>query len=283
VLGLMGGVLLAFVVDFLDDTVQRPEDLEERMGLPLFGLIPAVSQQETEVNPALLSVADPAGAVAEAYRSLRTALMFATPEGAPPLLQLTSAGPGEGKSTSAVNIAASFAQMGSKVLLIDADLRNPSLHHLIGLPNAAGLSNVLVGELDAKDAVQATSLPGLFVMTSGPIPPNPAEILGGGGMAEFLERVRARFDYVIIDGPPVLGLADALVLAHHVQATLVVASAGETRLGHLEAVLKRLHHAHARVLGGVLCKVQESHGAYGGYHAYYYYGGTPESKEAVAG
>ncbi len=281
VLGLMGGVLLAFVVDFMDDTVQRPEDLEERMGLPLFGLIPAVSPQEGQADPALLTVADPAGVVAEAYRSLRTALMFATPEGAPRLLQLTSAGPGEGKSTSAVNIAASFAQMGSKVLLIDADLRNPSLHHLIGLPNSAGLSNVLVGEVDAKDALQATTLSGLFVMTSGPIPPNPAEILGGSGMEALLAKVRERFDHVIIDGPPVLGLADALVLAHHVQATLVVASAGETRLGHLEAVLKRLHHAHARILGGVLCKVQESHGAYGGYHAYYYYGSGGERRAAV--
>ncbi len=282
ILGLLGGVLLAFVVEFMDDTVQRPEDLEERVGLPLFGLIPAVPPQEGQANPALLTVADPAGAVAEAYRSLRTALMFATPEGAPRLLQLTSAGPGEGKSTSAVNIAASFAQMGSKVLLIDADLRNPSLHHLIGLPNAAGLSNVLVGEVEAKDAVQATTLTGLFVMTSGPIPPNPAEILGGPGMEGLLAKVRERFDHVVIDGPPVLGLADALVLAHHVQATLVVASAGETRLGHLEAVLKRLYHAHARVLGGVLCKVQESHGAYGGYHSYYYYGGaTAEAREAV--
>ena len=282
VLGLLGGVFLAFVVDFLDDTVQRPEDLEQRLGLPLFGLIPAVEPGEDGVDAALLSVAEPTGAVAEAYRSVRTALLFATPEGAPKVLQITSAAAGEGKSTSSLNIAVSFTQMGQKVLLIDADLRNPSLHHLTGLPNHTGLSNVIVGEADAKDAVQATSVNGLFVLTSGPVPPNPAELLGGPGMAELIERVRDRFDYVIIDGPPVLGLADALVLANRVDATLITVSAGETRMGHLEAVLKRLRHAHAHVIGGLLCKVRDGHGDHSYYHAYYYYGGEGEGRRATA-
>ncbi len=282
VLGLLGGVFLAFVVDFLDDTIQRPEDLEQRLGLPLFGLIPAVEPSEEGVDAALLSVAEPTGAVAEAYRSVRTALLFATPDGAPKVLQITSAAAGEGKSTSSLNIAVSFTQMGQKVLLVDADLRNPSLHHLTGLPNHTGLSNVIVGETDAKDAVQATSVTGLFVMTSGPIPPNPAELLGGPGMAELIERVRGHFDYVIVDGPPVLGLADALVLANRVDATLITVSAGETRMGHLEAVLKRLRHAHAHVIGGLLCKVREDHGDHSYYHAYYYYGGEGEGRRATA-
>ncbi len=279
-LGLMGGVLLAFVVDFLDDTIQRPEDLEQRLGLPLFGIVPALPAHEDGVDPALQSVAEPTGAIAEAYRSVRTALMFATPEGAPKTLQLTSAAAGEGKSSSALNIAVSFTQMGERVLLVDADLRNPSLHQLAGLPNVAGLSNVIVGEVAAKDAVQATSVEGLFVLTSGPIPPNPAELLGSRGMDELLQLLQARFDRVIIDGPPVLGLADALVLANKVQATLVIASAGETRFGHLEAALKRLQHAHAHLLGGILCKVQEDHGAHAYYHSYYYYGGD-ERRRAV--
>lgn len=224
----------------------------------------------------LLAFRDPKSALAESYRSLRTSLIFATSEGAPKIMHFTSSNASEGKTTSATSTAVTFAQTGSKVLLIDGDLRNPSLHKVFLLPNATGLTNYLAGDTKPLDIAQPTAVTRLFAITSGPLPPNPVELLSSGKMLDLLSLASERFDYVILDGPPVLGLADALVLANLATATLFVVQAGGTRSGALDISIKRLRTANAALIGAILVKSGKAGSGYGygyDYHYSYTYGG----------
>jgi capsular exopolysaccharide synthesis family protein len=224
----------------------------------------------------LISVDDKRSAFAEAYRSVRTALQFSTPEGAPKSLQVASAGKGEGKSTTAASLAIHFAQAGQKVLLIDADLRNPSLHRTLEADNSLGLTNHLAGEATPVEISQPTSISNLFLITAGPLPPDPAGLLGSAKMMSLLSIAKEKFDHVIVDGPPVLGLADALVLGNLVDGTLFVVSAGDTRRAFAQGAIKRLKTGQTRIIGGVLTKFDSrSHGY--GYGDYYYYGGDSQA------
>lgn len=281
-LGLAIGILLAFLLEHLDDTVKSSEDVETRVGAPTLGIIPKAAAKDHGVEDAaipLLAAKDPTSPLAEAARSLRTSLVFSTTEGAPKVLHLTSANPGEGKTTVATSIAITFAQAGGKVLLIDADLRKPSLHHALDLPSSPGLVNYLTGDLAPAEIAQPTEVTRLFAITSGPLPPNPVELLSSAKMLELLRIAGERFDYVVIDGPPVIGLADALVLANLAKATIVVADAGRTRYGTLEGAVKRLRGANANLIGAVTNRVSRSGRGYGygygygyDYHYSYNYG-----------
>ncbi len=256
-LGLFGGIALAFLLETLDDSIKSTDDVERRIDAPILGLVPWVSGRDGPKNPEQLGLwvhEDPKSAMAEAYRSLRTSLIFATSEGAPRLMHFTSASASEGKTTSACSTAITFAQTGSKVLLIDCDLRNPSLHKEFGLPNAKGLTHFLTGASDPAEIALPSPVTRLFVVTSGPIPPNPVELLAGARMMELLELARERFDYVILDGPPVLGLADAIVLANLARSTILVVESQGTRAGALEGSAKRLRAAGANILGAILVK-----------------------------
>lgn len=283
-LGLFGGVLLAFVFETMDDTMKSSEQVEKRIGAPVLGIIPLVTAEDQDVEShevPILAHKNPKSALAEAYRSLRTSLIFATSEGAPKFMHFTSSSPGEGKTTSAVSTAITFAQTGNKVLLIDADLRNPSLHQVFLLPNSEGLTNYLTGDVKPSDIAQATQVTRLFAITSGPLPPNPVELLSSAKMVDLLSLARERFDYVVIDGPPVIGLADALVLANLAGASLYVVEAGGTRAGALDISLKRLRAANARILGAVFAKVGRAGTGYGygygyDYQYHYTYGGGDE-------
>lgn len=283
VLGLFGGIGLAFLFEHLDDTIKSGSDLEKQTGLALLGIIPELDirrESESESNVALYSHAQPKSAIAEAYRSCRTALTFSTTSGAPKLLHITSSAAGEGKTTTAINIATAFTQTGGNVLLIDADLRNPSLHKELSLPNAMGLTNFLAGDKQPAEVVKKSEIPKLYVMPTGPIPPNPAELLSTGKMMDMLKMSTERFEYVIVDGPPVLGLADALILANMARATIMVVDAGVTRTGALEGALKRLKGARANILGTVLAKYGQGGSGYGyDYHYsydYYSYAGDED-------
>jgi capsular exopolysaccharide synthesis family protein len=285
-IGLIAGVLLAFLFEHMDDTVKSTEDVETRVRAPVLGVIPWVSakrQRISEDDIPLLAAKNPTSPLAEAVRSLRTSLVFATTEGAPKVMHLTSADPGEGKTTAATNIAITFAQSGGKVLLIDGDLRSPSLHHALGLPNVLGLSNYLAGNSQPAEIAQPTQVTRLFAITSGPLPPNPVELLSSAKMLDLLSVASERFDYVILDGPPVLGLADALVLANLAKGTIFVVYAGHTRYGALEGAVKRMRAANANIVGAVTNRLGRPGQGYGygygeDYHYAYSYGTRGEGR-----
>ncbi|MBK1633729.1 hypothetical protein CKO31_23895 [Thiohalocapsa halophila] len=287
-LGLFAGVGAAFLLEMLDDSVKASDDVERRVGAPVLSLVPYASGRQHGLSDAevpLIAFRDPKSAVAEAVRSLRTSLLFATSEGAPKIMHFTSASPTEGKTTTAVSTAIAFAQAGGTVLLIDADLRNPSLHRAFSLPNALGLTNHLAGDADPAEIAQPTMVKNLFTITSGPLPPNPVELLSTSKMADLLSLAVERFDHVIIDGPPVIGLADALVLANLARATIFVAEPGTTRKQDVDGAIRRLQQANARIIGSVLTKVGRSGQGYGygygyGYSYNYLYSYGGKSRDA---
>ena len=270
-LGLFAGIAAALLLDHLDDTVHQAADAEQKLGLPVLGIVPLVRTGTPEA-----AMRDPRSGLAESYRSARTALQFATSDGVPRTLLVTSTRPGEGKSTSVLALAQSFAQMGRRVLLIDADLRNPAQHNLGTLDNSRGLSNVLAGALAWREVVIAGATGAHDLIACGPLPPNPAELLAGPRMATLLEEARRDYDLVILDSPPVLGLADAPVLGHLADGTLLVIEAGGPRIDYVRDALKRLRASRTRVIGALLTKLDARHAAYGYGYAYEYgyaYGG----------
>ncbi len=275
--GLGLGVLLAFFFEYLDDTIKTPEDIEKLLGLAVLGVIPRLKG----ITPAE-AIQDQRSAFAEAYRSVRTALQFSTGSGVPRSLLITSATPAEGKSTTALTLARNFAQLGKRVLLIDADLRNPSLHRTLGIDNSNGLSNFLSGAIKPQDAIQSVPDSTLQVMTSGPLPPNPAELLAGPKMLSLLTVAIAKYDQVIIDGPPTIGIADAPIIAHIAIGTLLVIDAGATRRDVARGAVKRLLSARARLIGALMTKYDASIAGYGygyGGYSYYAYGGDQPKLE----
>ena len=268
-LGLFGAAAVAGVREVLDDTFKAAEDIEDVLRIPVLGLAPAVAQAKAQRTVFEEVTTDFTSAISEAYRSLRTALQFSTEEGVPKTLLVTSARPGEGKSTAAACLAVNFAQLGMRVLLIDGDLRNPSMHLVLGVENNAGLTNYLAGANEASELVKPSGTEGLTLLTSGPRPPNPAELLAGPRFPTLLTTAAESFDIIIVDGPPIMGLADSPIIASVASGTLLVIEAGGTRRAIVQDALKRLNFARARVLGGLLNKF-DAHKAghtygYGGY------------------
>jgi capsular exopolysaccharide synthesis family protein len=274
-LGLMLGVLLAFVLEFLDDTLKSPEDIEQHLRMAVLGIIPNLRKQTVAS-----AMADPRSAFSEAYRSVRTALQFSTDRGVPKVLLVTSPSASEGKSTTAHTLARNFTQLGKRVLLIEADLRNPSLHRVLGVRSETGLSSLLAGAASANDVVMATDDERLKVILAGPLPPNPAELLSGSRLLSMLTVAAEKYDQVIIDGPPVLGIADAPILSNVAGGTLLVIQAGETRIKTVQAAIKRLAAARARVIGALMTHYDAKVAGYGYDYASYYSYGTQQPKLA---
>jgi capsular exopolysaccharide synthesis family protein len=270
-LGLLLGAGAAFGREQFDDTFKSPEDLEEALAIPLLGIIPMGRSPEEH----LASLEDPRSPATEAYRSLRTALQFSTSAGVPKTLLVTSARAAEGKSTTALTLAKNYAQVGMKVLLVDADLRKPTLHQYLECDASVGLTNCLTSAVVPPNIFQKTKIPGLTFMPSGPLPPNPAELLAGPKMLTVLSAAADQFDLVIVDGPPVAGLADAPLLSSVTLGTLFVIDGMRTRRNVAKAALKRLHFARAQVVGAVINKLNAAGSAYGygyGYGDTSYYG-----------
>jgi polysaccharide biosynthesis transport protein len=282
-LGLMIGVGLALLLEFLDSTIRRTEDLERLVDRPVLGLIPLLRQRDqkggaTSGRPeralSHYSATHPKSAVSEAFRSLRTSLMFSTPEGMPKVLLFTSAAQGDGKTTTAVNLATVLAQNGASVLLIDADLRRPTVHRDFGIPRSPGLTDAIsqvgVGREPQYPLIHGTDINGLSLMPAGHATPSPAELLSSSQLAKVLNDCRRIFDHVIVDAPPILGLADAVVASRTVDGVVLVAAAGKTGKENFRISVQRLRQVRAPLLGVVLNRVDLESPEYSYYSAYYY-------------
>jgi polysaccharide biosynthesis transport protein len=255
---------LAFGIEYLDDSVKTPEDVTRRLKLPLLGLVPAVRGDRVPV----LTGAVPHD-FGEAFRSLRTSLVFTSGGESTRIVAVTSSQPLEGKTTTACNLAMALALGGSRVLLIDADMRRPGLHKTMGLPNEVGLSHLLVGQSRVRDVVQRTAEPNLFVITAGRTPPNPSELLASLRMTHLIDNLsKGPFDWVLIDTPPVLAVTDAVIIAPKVAGVVFVIGSEMTRRVHAERALETLQSGTIRSIGAVLNRVDFERNKY--YYSRYY-------------
>ena len=267
-LGALAGALLALglvlAIDYLDDTVKTPEDITRRLKLPFLGLVPAVKGNDQP----LLSQEVP-HEFGEAFRALRTSLVFSSGSEGTRVIALTSAQPLEGKTTTACNMAIALAYGGSRVLLIDADMRRPGLWKLMGVENAIGLSHLLVGQARVRDAIQRTAEPNLFVIASGHTPPNPSELLASDRMKTLISNVQTGpFDWVLIDTPPVLAVTDAVIIAPWVSGVVFVIGSEMTQRRLAERAVETLLTSRPHVLGAVLNRVDIIRNKY--YYSRYY-------------
>ncbi|GAA0314772.1 hypothetical protein GCM10009087_26500 [Sphingomonas oligophenolica] len=270
-LSILAGMVLAAIIVFvreqIDDAVRVPEDIERKLGLGVLGVIPRSEGEETLKQ----QLDSPRSVISEAYYALRTALSYSTPRGLPRSLLITSSQPSEGKTTSSYAIATNFARLGLRVVLIDADMRRPSLHTLLGMKNDIGLSTILTRQSDLPDATKATAEPNLAFVPSGPIPTSPTDLLGGPVMAEILHELTNHFDLIVIDGPPVLGLADAPIVAALVEATIFIVESNRGHRGATKGAVRRLRGAHISLIGAVLTKFDPKKTGDTQYYGYNYY------------
>lgn len=264
-LGLFLGLALGILLEALDDTIYSVEDLRRVTDLYLLGVIPL---RTDEAGP-LVTVTAPKSPPAEAYRTLRSNIRFSLFDEDATTFLVTSAGTGEGKSVTAANLAVAYAQSGESVIVVDTDLRRPIMHRLFERDNDVGLTNVLVGDMEIEEALLPTEIPGLRLMPSGPLPPNPAELLESGQMTELIGELRGRADIVIFDSPPAIMLTDAGILSAKVDRTVLVAESGQVTERAVRDMERLFEHARADVLGTVLNKLRVTGGDY--YYYYYYY------------
>lgn len=276
----LAGLVLAagtiLLLEYLDDRIKSAEDAQRVLNLGTLGVISRIAGIRSPTDH-LITVKHPRSPIAEAYRVLRTNLRFSGIENPSGALLVTSAGPGEGKTTTAGNLAVAMAQAGKKVVLVDTDLRRPFVHNLFGLTNDIGLSNLFLDESSTIDAVmQPTAVEGLRVITSGQSPPNPAEVLDSKRMNEIIEALRARSDMVIFDSPPVLAVADASILGSRCSGAILVVDSGHSRTEAIRRGADTLRQTKVKLLGVVLNKLSTTRSL--GYSHYYYYYSQDKSK-----
>lgn len=270
-LGLVGAVTLAFAAERLDTSITTQEQVEERLGLTFLGVIPTFDQPGVTGHD-LLVHHQPKSAVAECVRAVRTNLLFMSPDKPPRTILVTSSGPQEGKTTTAVSLAITMAGSGNRVLLVDADMRRPRVHRIFGAPSAAGLSSLILGEGSLSEVARKTEVPNLSVVPCGPVPPNPAELLHTDAFHRLLGEMAGRYDRVIVDSPPVGVVADAPVIATRVDGILFVLRAGSTSREVARQAVRQLRDVNAPIFGAVLNRIDLHDQKYGQYGYYYRYG-----------
>lgn len=304
-LGLFGGIGLAFVLESLDNTVRTPEEAQIIAALPSLGIIPLNTRlianrknshprlgspsSERADSPELVSFDLPRSELAESYRALRTSILLSSLGSPPKVILVTSALPQEGKTTTSINSAIVLAQRGGRVLLVDADLRRPGVHKALGLRNISGLSTMMTGGDACEDAITSTKIPNLFVLTAGPPPPQPAELLGSTLMKDYLARLRQEFDHIVIDTPPALSVTDAVLLSIEADSVIIVIRSGQTTKAALRRVRDLLVNVNARITG-IVVNAFDLHSGSSYYYQYdskyfgkYYEDESPHNGTSVAG
>jgi len=257
---------LAFIVEYVDDTIRTPEDVKEFKPVALLGAVPQFKQGKIP----LISTIDPNDPLYESYRKIRNHLKFMDEKPLKSLL-ITCAGPGEGKSTTAVNMGISAAREGKKVVIIDTDLRRPSLHTHFDVSNARGVTDIIYGKTSVDDAIKPTQIQDLSIIPSGSPPSDPGRLIESDQMKQLVSHVRDRFDFVIMDSAPLLVKSDALMLAKYAESTIIVLESGKTTRHAIYELMGILESAKIKPLGFILNKFSIEKGKY--YYHHYYYGG----------
>ena len=291
-IGLLLGVGIATLRELSDRTIKLPSDLENKLGITALGVLPDVGGGRPSAtrrrgaakppveSPELSTHAHPTSNMAEAMRSVRSNVTFMTPDKPPKLLLVTSAGPSDGKTTVAASLATTFAQAGARVLLIDLDLRKPRLHRVFGVSSDRGITTTLLGE-PLDDAIYETQIPNVSLLPSGPLPPNPAELLMSSKLRALLSELGSRFDKVVIDSPPINPVTDAVVLAKLVDGTIIVCRAERTTYDEVRSARRALTDVNAHVIGAILNGVDFARSSYRYQYYYRQYGsyGAPSSTD----
>jgi len=269
-LGILAGVTLgfglAFFFEYLDSRIKSPDEVKGYLGLASLGMIPALGKNWDGKDPLINKGVPPN--FAEAFRSIRTNILFSSPDEGSRTLVVTSTGPGEGKTMVSSNLAIGFAAGGQRVLLIDADMRRPRVHEPFNQDLEPGLSNVLVGNTKASEAVHKTAVPGLWVLTAGRTPPNPAELLGSKRFNEFVRSLGQHFDYVVIDCPPVMPVTDAVIAANSASGVIFVVGSEMTTREAAKTAIDQLTRGRTKLVGAILNRVDLEKNGY--YYSQYY-------------
>jgi len=278
-LGLMLFTLLAFLLEYLDNTLKTPEDIDREMALPTLGVIPRMDKKnQTEGIERLITSSNPKSPIAEAYRTLRTNIGFASVDKQYRTILVSSANPQDGKSTTAANLGVAMAQAGKRVILVDCDLRKPLMHKIFQQENSCGFSNLIMQGLPVSD-VAKTFMENLDLITSGPIPPNPSEMLSSAKTRSLWSELSKIYDYVLIDSPPVLAVADASILASQAEGVLMVVRSGSTRNDFARRAKEQLLTANADIIGTVISGMKQDTQDY----QYYYYYAANENENEKTG
>lgn len=271
VVGLFTGVGLAFFLEYLDNTVKTPEDVTDYLKVPYLGPIPAFSKNGTarDIPPELITIHSPKSTASESYRGLRTSILFSATDQKPAVIMVTSAGPLEGKTITSSNLAVTLARSHQPVLLIDGDMRRPRVHRVFQSSPKKGLSGILVGRHTAEEAIEETPVKGLYLMSVGHLPPDPSELIGSNAMEKLIADLKATYQYIVIDTPPVTAVTDAVVLSRFVDGVVFVSRIGAMPRQVLKNSLAQLKAVRARLLGVTLNGVGTGKDSY--YYSQYYY------------
>lgn len=297
-MGFFSGFGLIFLIDYLDRTIKTPEEVKAILGVPALGVIPATNSKivnsyytshygyaygakknkkkqgkkpQQKKNIELINFVEPESPFAENYRTIRTSILLSIPKHPPKIISVSSALPAEGKTATTINLAISFTQLGKKVLIVDGDMRKPRMHKIFKIKNTSGLSSYLVGRAKLTDILQKVHINNLFVLPSGPLPPNPTELIDSEVMTTTLEKLMTRVDFVFIDTPPLIGIVDPILLGKHADGMLLVTWAGKTHRNAVERAIEELNKFSVRTLGVVLNKAASKRSGYGYGYSYYNY------------
>jgi len=287
VVGLFLGIGLAFFFEYLDNTVKSPEDVEQLIRLPSFGMVPEISYErkkrlaKASYPVELVTHGHPKSILSEAYRNIRTSILLSFSEKPPKKIVITSPNPSEGKTTTVINTAIALSQTGAQVLIIDGDMRHPRIHKIFNEENGAGLSNFLSGNSPLDSIIKKTEVPNLYYIPSGPIPPNPSELIGSKVFKVMMDSLGKKFDHIVLDSPPALGFADSVILSTTVDGVILVVLGGKTPRETLQRAKEVLHQVNAKILGVVINRVDIHRSGYGYYYYryHYYYGKDGKKKE----